>query len=110
MTRHPTQRSRDSLPAELRRAPVSPAVRAWVATETGATVVRARRLPGASTSAVHRLDLSDGASLVLRRYVWPGFLDEEPVAPRREVDALLLASGHQLAAPEVVAADITGDV
>ncbi|MGH9151234.1 MAG: hypothetical protein ACRD03_02270, partial [Acidimicrobiales bacterium] len=70
MTRHPNQRGRDSLPVELRRVTVSPAARAWVATETGGAVVRARRLPGASTSAVHRLDLSDGRALVLRRYVW----------------------------------------
>lgn len=110
MTRHPNQRSRDLLPVELRRVTVSPAARAWVATETGRAVVRARRLPGASTSAVHRLDLSDGRALVLRRYVWPGFLSEEPAAPGREVDALLFASRHQLAVPEVVAADITGEL
>lgn len=87
---------------------VPPGVRAWVAGETGATVDRARRLPGASTTAVHRLDLSNGMALVVRRYLWPGFLQEEPAAPRPEVDALRFARHHHLAVPEVVAADLTG--
>lgn len=109
MARHPNRRSRDSLPVELRRVTVSPASRAWVAAETGATVLRARRLPGASSSAVHRLDLSDGRTVVLRRYVWRYFLDLEPVAPQREVDALGFARGHGLPVPEVLAADLAGD-
>ena len=108
MTRHPNHRPLDSLPAELRRVTVSAPARAWVTASTGAAVVRARRLPGASSSAVHRLDLSDGRALVLRRYLWRGFLDLEPVAPQRELDALQFARRHHLAVPEVVAADVTG--
>ena len=42
----------------------------------GAPVTSVRRLPGASTSAVHLLRLSDGRRAVLRRYVWSGFLAE----------------------------------
>jgi aminoglycoside phosphotransferase (APT) family kinase protein len=83
-------------------------VREWVARETGATILKTRRLPGASSTAVHGLHLSDGRRLVLRRYVWPGFLVDEPIAPQREVDALRFASSRGLPVPEVVAADVTG--
>jgi aminoglycoside phosphotransferase (APT) family kinase protein len=83
-------------------------VRAWVSREAGSAVVRVHRLPGASSSAVHRVDLADGRRLVLRRYVWPGFLEDEPLAPRREVEALALVAGHGVPAPQVVAADVTG--
>ena len=83
-TGHPNRRPISSLPKELRRTTVPPQVRDWVTRETGATVVRAKRLPGASTTAIHGLSLSDGTRLVLRRYVWPGFVEDEPIAPRRE--------------------------
>jgi len=106
--RHPNQRELTSLPKELRRTTVPPQVRDWIARATGATVVRARRLAGASSTAIHGLTLSDGARVVLRRYVWPGFLDGEPDAPRREVDALRFAHTHGIAVPDVVAADVTG--
>ncbi|HSS08317.1 MAG TPA: aminoglycoside phosphotransferase family protein, partial [Acidimicrobiales bacterium] len=97
-----------SLPVELRRTTIPDQVRTWVAQKAGATIVRAKRLPGASSTAVHGVYLTDGRRFVLRRYSWPGFLDEEPVAPRREVDALLFAFSHGLPVPEVVAADVTG--
>jgi Ser/Thr protein kinase RdoA (MazF antagonist) len=105
---HPNQRQAASLPVELRRTAVPEEVRAWVAQHAGATVVRVRRLPGASSTAVHGLWLSDGRRLVLRRYVWPGFLVAEPEAPGRELDALRFARAHGLPVPEVVAADLTG--
>lgn len=106
--RHPNRRARAELPVELRRSPVSGAVRAWVEHETAARVVAVRRLPGASSTAVHRLDLADGRRVVLRRYVWPGFVQSEPLAPRREVDALTFAAAHGLPVPEVVAVDLAG--
>lgn len=106
--RHPNHRDADSLPPERRRVTVPEAVRSWVARETRSGINRARRLPGASTTAVHRLDLADGRTVVLRRYVWPWFLVDEPIAPQREIDALLFAADHHLAVPEVVAADVTG--
>jgi aminoglycoside phosphotransferase (APT) family kinase protein len=74
----------------------------------GSEVQRWKRLRGASTSAVHRLVLADGRSVVLRRYVWPGMLESEPDAPRREVDALRFARRNGLAAPDVLAADPDG--
>jgi RimJ/RimL family protein N-acetyltransferase/aminoglycoside phosphotransferase (APT) family kinase protein len=106
--RHPNQRELGSLPVELRRPTVPPSVRSWVASRAGARVVRTRRLAGASSTAVHGLYLSDGRRLVLRRYAWPGFLDAEPVAPYRELDALRFAFVHGLPVPEVVAADLRG--
>jgi aminoglycoside phosphotransferase (APT) family kinase protein len=106
--RHPNQRDAASLPRELRRTAVPPAVRAWVERTTGVRIVGTRRLAGASSTAVHGLHAADGGRLVLRRYVWPGFLDAEPAAPRREVDALRFGSAHGLPVPRVVAADIEG--
>src|SRR5947207_1587286 len=103
--RHPNHRRLASLPPELRRTTVPPAVRAWVARSTGRHVAAVERLPGASSTAVHRLRFSDGASLVLRRYVWRWVLEDEPVAPEREVAALSHASRNGLPAPSVVAAD-----
>jgi Phosphotransferase enzyme family len=109
MTTHPNQRQRSLLAVELRRTPVPEAVRSWVARQTVAAIVRIRRLPGASSTAVHVLHLSDGTRLVLRRYVWPGFLEDEPAAPVREVAALRFAFSHGLAVPEVIGADVRGD-
>jgi aminoglycoside phosphotransferase (APT) family kinase protein len=105
---HPNQRDAASLPPQLRRTTVPPAARAWAERHVGVRIVRVRRLPGASSTAVHGLYAADGTRFVLRRYVWPGFLDDEPVAPRREVEALRFASGHGLSVPDVVAADTAG--
>jgi aminoglycoside phosphotransferase (APT) family kinase protein len=88
---------------------VPPQVRAWVARHTRATITRTRRLAGASSTALHALYLSDGTRFVLRRYLWPGFLEDEPVVPQREVDALRFALSHGRPVPEIVAADVTGD-
>lgn len=67
-----------------------------------------RRLQGASSTAVHAIYFDGRTRLVLRRYVWPGFLEDEPMAPRREVDALCLADAKALPAPRVVSADLAG--
>jgi Ser/Thr protein kinase RdoA (MazF antagonist) len=83
-------------------------VRAWVERELGAAVAAWRRLPGATTSAVHRLRLADGRSVVLRRYVWRWVLEDEPEVSQREVDALEFAAAQGLAVPEVLAADVDG--
>lgn len=72
-------------------------------------MVNVRRLPGASSTAVHAVRLADGRRLVLRRYVWEKFRREEPDAPRREVAALEHAAGHHLPVPLVIAADVTGE-
>jgi Ser/Thr protein kinase RdoA (MazF antagonist) len=106
--RHPNHRPLASLPPELQRTNVPPHVRAWARQQAGAEVSRVRRLAGASSTAVHRLDLSDGRSMVLRRYVWPGFLASEPEAAQREVDALGFARAHGVPVPRLIAADIDG--
>ena len=66
-------------------------------------------MPGASSTAVHELRLDDGRALVLRRYVWGGFLEDEPDAPEREVAALTYAANRELHVPAIVAADSRGD-
>jgi len=106
--RHPNHRPLATLPKELRRTTVPLSVRVWVTRTTGLSITTVNRLPGASSTAVHRLGFPDGTSLVLRRYVWPGCLDDEPIAPQREVEALCHASGRGVPAPHVIAADITG--
>lgn len=106
--RHPNQRPLHTLPPELRRTTVPPSVRTWVRRALGAEVRRVRRLTGASSTAVHRLDLADGRAVALRRYLWRGFLDAEPDAPQRELDALRFATDEGLAAPRVLAADPDG--
>lgn len=107
---HPNRRDPATLPVELRRVGVTEHVRAWVCHELGASVVRVRRLAGASSTAVHALSLADGRRVVLRRYVWPGFLATEPDAPQREVDSLHFAATNQLPVPQVLAADLNGIV
>jgi aminoglycoside phosphotransferase (APT) family kinase protein len=106
--RHPNERLGAELPAELRRGGVPPAVRAWITRRCGAAVATARRLPGASSTAVHAIRLTDGRHLVLRRYVWDQFRNDEPDAPAREVAALEHVAGRHLPVPAVVAADVTG--
>jgi aminoglycoside phosphotransferase (APT) family kinase protein len=87
---------------------VPPLVRRWISAQVGSEVVAVRRLAGASSTAVHGVRLADGSRLALRRYVWPGFLESEPDAPAREVDALQFARAAGLPVPEVVAADVAG--
>lgn len=84
-------------------------MRKWIARRCGAAVASVRRLPGASSTAVHAVRLADGRRLVLRRYVWETFRLEEPAAPAREAAALARAAWHRLPVPAVVAADVTGD-
>jgi aminoglycoside phosphotransferase (APT) family kinase protein len=107
--RHPNQRELASLPVELRRTTVPEGVQEWIRTVTGRPVARVRRLPGASSTAVHGVWLEGGDRFVLRRYLWSQYLAEEPEAPAREVDALRFAHAHGLPVPEVVAADLGGE-
>ena len=50
--------------------------------------------------------LDDGRTMVLRRYVWRAYTDDEPEAPAREVDSLHFAAANGLAVPKVIAADL----
>ena len=96
------------MPPELRRTTVPAPARDWIARHAGVRVAVVRRLPGASSSAVHAVTLADGRRLVLRRYVWTAVVDEEPAGPAREAAAMRWARLHGLPAPEVVAADPDG--
>lgn len=107
--RHPNHRHPSTLPALLRRTDVPAAARAWVARCAGAQVQTVRRLPGASSSAVHSLLLRDGRRFVLRRYVWRKVVDDEPEAPAREVAGMAWARGHDVSAPDVLALDVDGN-
>lgn len=109
-TRHPNQRQLSSLPRELRRTTVPPAVRAWIQRCLGQPVAAVSRMAGASSTAVHAIRLESGDRVVLRRYVWPGYLEDEPTAPTREVEALRFAAAAGLPAPDVLAADPSGAV
>lgn len=106
--RHPNHRPSATLPVELRRTTIPTHVREWIDAATGSHVFGVRRLAGASSTAVHAIALEDGAVLVLRRYVWRHYLENEPEAPQRELDALAFAGTHGLVAPEPIAADTTG--
>ena len=79
--RHPNQRALRELPVELRRTTVPADVRSWIERLADSAIVGVRRLPGASSTAVHSVAFDNGQRLVLRRYVWPGFLEDEPTAP-----------------------------
>jgi len=68
------------------------------------------RPPAATEPGALQIDFADGTSLVLRRYVWRGYVEAEPEAPAREVDALLYAHSHGLLVPEVLASDVTGEL
>lgn len=105
---HPNRRDPQTLPEELRRVSVSRRLLDWAEQIVGTRVARVTRLTGASSTAVHVLRLEGGVAVVLRSYVWPGFLAEEPDAPQREVDALRWARRAGLPAPEVIGFDPTG--
>lgn len=106
---HPNHRSRTELPPALHRVGVPTSVRAWVHRTCHAPVVAIRRLPGASSTAVHALRLADDRNVILRRYVWEAFRADEPDAPAREVAALNQAARHDLPVPVVLASDVTGE-
>jgi aminoglycoside phosphotransferase (APT) family kinase protein len=46
--------------------------------------------------------------VVLRRYVWPLVLEDEPLFPQRETDALVFGASRGLPLPELIAADLAG--
>ena len=106
--RHPNHRPVSSLPPELREATVPEHVLAWVSETTGAATVSVVRLDGASSVALHRLDLTDGRRLALRRYVWTAYVEAEPEAPSREVAAICFAQRNGLPVADLLAYDLSG--
>lgn len=78
----------------------------------GARVIRARRLGGGSSSAVHAVDVRKrGGSvvrLVLRRHLLFEFLRDEPDVAEKEARNLQLVAKAGIAAPRLVAVDPNG--
>jgi aminoglycoside phosphotransferase (APT) family kinase protein len=91
----------------LRSPPPARAI-AWCEDAAGVRVAAVRALHGGMSSAVHALDLADGRALVLRRFVRPEWLAEEPDVPFREAAALELLRDRPLPAPRLVASDPSG--
>ena len=80
----------------------------WVKGATGDRVVGVHQLPGATTAAVHRIDLAAGVSVVLKRFVWGDFVAEEPERARHEAEMLLKVSSTDVPAPQLIAFDEVG--
>ena len=99
----------------LRSRPPRVALR-WASRELGGTVTAVRALRGGSASAVHLLTVDRGAAVervVLRRYVRPETVEEEPDVAAREALALRFVAGLDLGAgvatPRLLAVDPTGE-
>lgn len=84
----------------------------WIEAMLGGRVVGTRARRGGSTSAIHevRLAAASGArsTVVLRNYVLPWVVEEEPDLVEREVRSLALLAGTRLPTPEVLTADPGG--
>lgn len=91
----------------LRKRPSGDALR-WAEQVCSARVTAIRWFRGGSSSAVHALWFDDGSRAVLRRYVRPEVIDEEPDIVDREVNALRTAAMSGVAVPAVIAADAKG--
>jgi aminoglycoside phosphotransferase (APT) family kinase protein len=86
--------------------------RAWVEAETGARLVHATRLDGATSATVValRLDLRGAWSEpVLRLFTNAAWLAEEPDLAKHEAAALRWLQGSELPVPELLAVDGTGE-
>jgi aminoglycoside phosphotransferase (APT) family kinase protein len=88
----------------------------WAGRALGGTVIAARPLRGGTASAVHLLTVRRGGGavelVVLRRYVRPETVAEEPDVAEQEARALRLAAGLDLgpgvATPRPLALDASG--
>jgi aminoglycoside phosphotransferase (APT) family kinase protein len=93
---------------ELLRGPVPARAIAWVEQAARARATGVRALTGGTSSAVHAVDLADGRALVLRRFVRPEWLAEEPDIAEREAAALTLVERCAVPTPRLVAVDAGG--
>ena len=103
----------DEATRALLRSPPPGAALDWVASALGATgVAEVRALQGGMSSAVHALRVAHPAGgrwVVLRRWVRPDLLAEEPELAGRELRALHVAAPLAVPTPEVLAVDLDGD-
>ncbi len=83
----------------------------WVIDQLGtdARMIRAWRLPGATSSTLYRLQMESGGDLVLRLFTKLDWLAEEPDLAYHEAAALQQAARVDVPTPELVAIDGTGD-
>jgi aminoglycoside phosphotransferase (APT) family kinase protein len=85
------------------------AARRWVCDVTGAELVEAADLPGATSSRVFLLGFDDGTHLVLRLHTKDGWLALEPDLATREAHTLQALSSSTIVAPALVAVDEAGE-
>ena len=86
-------------------------VRSWIETAAAGRVISVAVLPGATSSALHRVEVErngKGLSLVLRRFTNDEWVRAEPDVAVREAASLQHATRAGLAAPELVATDRDG--
>jgi aminoglycoside phosphotransferase (APT) family kinase protein len=93
---------------------LSPEVLQWVADAVGpATTFKAvRRLSGATSSELHRLEVARGGRslvLVLRRFTNSAWLAAEPDLALHEATALIKAAEARVPTPELIAYDEQGE-
>ncbi len=86
---------------------LAPRTQAWIETETGSPVRSAIVLYG-TTATVHRVDLSDGRSVVAKRFDRPDILDERPEKAHHEAAVLDLLSATRVPVPRLIAVDGDG--
>jgi aminoglycoside phosphotransferase (APT) family kinase protein len=105
----------DDVPdAALLRAPPPDRTLAWLSRVLGgADVERCDVLPGAAAAAMHLVTVRLGPGqvdrVVLRRYVRPDLLDEEPELARSEATALGAVDGAEVPTPRLLGSDPTGE-
>lgn len=86
-------------------------VRSWIETAAGGRVTSVAVLPGATSSAVHRVDVESNGkprSLLLRRFTNSEWVRAEPDVAVREATSVQHATRAGLPAPELVATDRDG--
>ena len=93
---------------QVLRGPLPARAIAWCERAAGGRAAAVRALTGGASSAVHAVDLADGRALVLRRFVRPEWLAEEPDIAEREAAALALVDRSTVPTPRLVAVDPTG--
>lgn len=80
----------------------------WIAAVTGAAIASAAELPGATSSLIAAICLTDGREFVLRLHTKDDWLALEPDVAVREASALTVLQTTGVAAPQLVAVDPDG--
>src|SRR3981081_4037206 len=86
-------------------------VRSWLETAADGRVISVAVLPGATSSALHRVEVERNGkrlSLVLRRFTNDDWVRAEPDVAVREATSVQHATRAGLPAPELVATDRDG--